>query len=105
MSKLCGGATGVVACLHQRGVEHTLGLGHRRKPCKTGQQQHREGGSTHFDLTSKRAQENMAHNLCQREENFDTNPTQKESPRLDSRLRRYGRSFVRQKNKTDLPSW
>src|SRR4051812_884975 len=36
MSKFCGGATGVVACLHQQGVEHTLGFRYRRIPAKTG---------------------------------------------------------------------
>src|SRR3954469_17253777 len=44
MSKLCRGATGVVACLHQQGVEHTLGLGHRRIPAKTGQKNGRQKG-------------------------------------------------------------
>jgi len=60
MSKLCGGATGVVACLHQRGVEHTLGLGHRRIPAKPDKTTWREGGSTHFDLTSKEKQRTKA---------------------------------------------
>ena len=34
----------------------------------------------------------MAQNLCQTEEELDTKTTQKESPRLDLRLRRYQRN-------------
>src|SRR3954471_23104526 len=54
MSKFCRGATGVVACLHHQGVEHTLGLGYRRIPAKTGPKT-RQGkrGQTTFTTPAK----------------------------------------------------
>src|SRR3954470_7276140 len=54
MSKFCRGATGVVACLHQQGVEHTLGLGYRRIPAKTGPKTRRgKRGQTTFTTPAK----------------------------------------------------
>src|SRR3954471_9214598 len=54
MSKFCRGATGVVACLHHQGVEHTLGLGYRRIPAKTGPKTRRgKRGQTSFTTPAK----------------------------------------------------
>ena len=92
MSKLCRGATGVVACLHQQGVGHTLGLGHLQNPAKTGQKHGRKRGSDHFYHTIKREQETRAWDPCQHEEELETKPTQKESPRSELRSRRYDRN-------------
>ena len=93
-SKLCEGATGVVACLHQQGVEHTLGLGHQQGPAKTRQKHGEKGGSDHFDLTIKSEQRTKAQDLRQREEELETKSTQKESPRSELRSRRYSRNGI-----------
>ena len=53
-----------------------------------------KGGSDHFDLTSKRAQRTKAWDPCQREEELETKPTQKESPRSELRSRRYDRNGI-----------
>src|SRR3954469_7360628 len=49
-------------------------------------------GSDLFYHNSKIQQRTKAYNLCQREEELDTKPTQQESPHLYLRSRRYRRN-------------
>ena len=90
-SKLCRGATGVVACLHQQGVTHPWSWV-PTNPCKNRTKTRREkGGQTTFTTPSKDNREPRHKTYSNAKRSSKANQSKKESPRLDLRLRRYRR--------------